>query len=113
MKTAVVTGAAQGLGLVTARRLATAGFRVVLTDVQDVTAQAETLGTDALAISGDISDERFVEDLAARIAVVSTAAHVGWRPAHSRPEGLPKLLLGLLLLAAGLVLLRGRRRIAT
>ena len=76
MKTAVVTGAAQGLGLVTARRLATAGFRVVLTDVQDVTAQAETLGTDALAISGDISDERFVEDLAARIAVDYGGAQV-------------------------------------
>jgi NAD(P)-dependent dehydrogenase (short-subunit alcohol dehydrogenase family) len=68
MRTAVVTGAAQGLGLVTARRLATGGYRVVLTDMQDVSAQTEAIGADALGVSGDVADEAFVEDLAARVA---------------------------------------------
>ena len=68
MKIAVVTGAAQGLGLVTARIFATAGYRVVLTDLQDITAEAAAIGPEALSISGDVSDEAFVEDLAARVA---------------------------------------------
>jgi NAD(P)-dependent dehydrogenase (short-subunit alcohol dehydrogenase family) len=68
MNTAIVTGAAQGLGLVTARRLAAAGYRVVLTDMQEVSAQAADIGHEAIGISGDVSSEAFVEDMAARVA---------------------------------------------
>ena len=68
MKTAVVTGAAQGLGLVTARRLVSAGFRVVLCDIQPLDDVAAAIGPAAIAASGDISDEGFVLELASRVA---------------------------------------------
>jgi NAD(P)-dependent dehydrogenase (short-subunit alcohol dehydrogenase family) len=70
MKVALVTGAAQGLGLVTAFHLAKLGLRVILSDVQDLEAPAARLrasGADVEAAQGDISSEAFVHDLAARI----------------------------------------------
>ena len=71
MKTAVVTGAAQGLGFETARLLARQGFEVILTDIQPLDgplAQLEAEGLEARGIAGDIASEAFVETLAARIA---------------------------------------------
>ncbi len=71
MKTAVITGAAQGLGLVTARTFTEAGYRVVLTDLQPLDAVAAELaaaGHEALALSGDISSEEFTSRLAAMVA---------------------------------------------
>ncbi len=71
MQTAVITGAAQGLGLVTARLFAEAGYRVVLTDVQPlgaVLAEFAAAGHQALALSGDISDEAFTAQLARLLA---------------------------------------------
>jgi NAD(P)-dependent dehydrogenase (short-subunit alcohol dehydrogenase family) len=70
MKVALVTGAAQGLGLVTASHLARLGLRVILSDVQDLGAASARLrssGADVEAAQGDISLETFVRDLAARI----------------------------------------------
>ena len=79
MPTAVITGAAQGLGLVTARRFADAGFRVVLTDIQPLDAALADLagaGHTAIGVSGDIASEAFVAGLAARVDVDCGGADV-------------------------------------
>jgi NAD(P)-dependent dehydrogenase (short-subunit alcohol dehydrogenase family) len=71
MKTALVTGAAQGLGLVTATLLSQQGYCVILTDLQPVDAQVTALrdaGANAIGMSGDIAAESFVTELAARVA---------------------------------------------
>jgi NAD(P)-dependent dehydrogenase (short-subunit alcohol dehydrogenase family) len=79
MRTAVVTGAAQGVGLVTAGLLATRGFRVVLTDIQpldEVVAGLRTEGREVDGVSGDISSEEFVRELTGRIERESAGADV-------------------------------------
>jgi 3-oxoacyl-[acyl-carrier protein] reductase len=63
---AVVTGAAQGIGAATARRLAADGMNVALLDLQDDKAKAiaEDLrgaGHDALALRCDVTSEQDVE----------------------------------------------------
>jgi NAD(P)-dependent dehydrogenase (short-subunit alcohol dehydrogenase family) len=71
MKTAVVTGAAQGLGLVTARALGRAGLHVVLTDVQPLDRVLGLLSDEGFGVSGlagDIGSETFVIELAATVA---------------------------------------------
>lgn len=67
MKTAVVTGAAQGVGLVTASHLARLGYRVILTDIQPLELQLGHLRASGLCVdgaSGDVSSEPFVQQLA-------------------------------------------------
>jgi NAD(P)-dependent dehydrogenase (short-subunit alcohol dehydrogenase family) len=79
MKTAVVTGAAQGLGLETARLLARQGYELILIDIQPLAgplAELEAEGLKARGIAGDIASEAFVETLAARIARDYGAADV-------------------------------------
>jgi NAD(P)-dependent dehydrogenase (short-subunit alcohol dehydrogenase family) len=79
MKVAVVTGAAQGVGLVTARMMAESGYHVVMTDVQPLTEQAAALaasGKHVTALCGDVSDEMFVDELAACVAKDHGAADV-------------------------------------
>lgn len=71
MGVAVITGAAQGLGRVTAELLALNGFDVVLTDVQSVDPVVGDLraqGLRASGMSGDVSADAFVADLAAWVA---------------------------------------------
>jgi NAD(P)-dependent dehydrogenase (short-subunit alcohol dehydrogenase family) len=70
MKTILVTGAAQGLGLTTATLLTQRGCRVLLADIQpveDQSARLRALGGDAHGVSGDVSSESFVQQLAQTI----------------------------------------------
>jgi NAD(P)-dependent dehydrogenase (short-subunit alcohol dehydrogenase family) len=76
---AVVTGAAQGVGLATANQLAQRGYEVVLTDVQDLHAQVAQLRAAQLrarAVCGDVGSEDFARELAARVAADYGAADV-------------------------------------
>src|SRR6202158_2542533 len=79
MKTAVVTGAAQGLGLATVAMLAQRAFRVVLIDVQAVDGQLARLRAEGLCvdgISGYVSSESFVQQGATQISSECGAADV-------------------------------------
>lgn len=74
MQCAVITGAAQGLGLVTARLFAEAGYRVVLTDVQPLDQVLGTFDANSVsALSGDVASEPFVHELAAHVAALGGA----------------------------------------
>ncbi len=71
MKTALVTGAAQGVGFATAALLGRLGYRVVLLDVKALDARVRQLqeaGTQAIGIAGDVAAESFVRELAERVA---------------------------------------------
>ena len=79
MRTAVITGAAQGLGRVTAETLADAGFAVMLLDLQPLDAIVTELrakGHTAHGLSGDIADEAFVQQAAAEVALTMGSAEV-------------------------------------
>jgi NAD(P)-dependent dehydrogenase (short-subunit alcohol dehydrogenase family) len=79
MKLAVVTGAAQGLGLCTGALLARRGFRVLLLDERNPGAALVRLraaGADAQALSGDVASEAFVESVASWVAANGGAADV-------------------------------------
>jgi len=67
----LVTGAAQGVGFVTAKLFAETGYHVVMTDVQPLDTQVELLianGGRVSALSGDVSSEAFIIELAEKIA---------------------------------------------
>lgn len=79
MRVVLVTGAAQGVGFATARLFAETGYHVVMTDLQPLDAQIETLsalGGSVSALSGDISSEAFVSQLAEKVAREHTAVDV-------------------------------------
>jgi 3-hydroxy acid dehydrogenase/malonic semialdehyde reductase len=69
MGTALLTGAAGGMGTAIAKALVEAGHRVVLLDrdEQKLSALAQTLGAGALALTADITDGKSVDTLPGRI----------------------------------------------
>ena len=70
MKTVLITGAAQGLGLTAATLLAQRGYRVILVDIQSVedqSARLRALGGEALGVCGDVAVESFAQQLAEMI----------------------------------------------
>ncbi len=79
MKTAVVTGAAQGVGLVTAALLGRRGYEVILTDLQPLDDQLAKLTAEGLTVRGlvgDVSSQAFAEELAALVAKTYGAVDV-------------------------------------
>ena len=79
MKTAVITGAAQGVGLVTARLFGHSGYHVVLTDIQPLDTVLAELTADGLSVSGmrgDVASEEFVATLAAGVVAERGGADV-------------------------------------
>lgn len=79
MKTAVITGAAQGVGSVTAELFARRGYRVVLCDIQALdegVARLRGAGFAADGLTGDVSSETFVLELARWVERECGAAEV-------------------------------------
>jgi len=76
-KTAIVTGAAQGIGFAIARHLSEAGANVVVSDVNEVAAKeaAEQLAN-ATAIACDVRDEEQVKSLVDQAVAVYGGLHV-------------------------------------
>ena len=90
---AVVTGAAMGIGLAVAQRLAADGYHVICVDwnAEALDRALETLGGETTAVQGDIGDwsthERAADaaETAGRCALGSTTPASTGAPARTRP----------------------------
>ncbi|MFL6089618.1 MAG: SDR family NAD(P)-dependent oxidoreductase [Aeromicrobium sp.] len=76
-KTAVVTGAAKGIGLAIAQHLAAAGASVVVSDIDEAAAKATAAGIPgAVAIACDVRDEEQVKALVDQTVATFGGLHV-------------------------------------
>ena len=69
-RTAVVTGAAQGIGRKTAEKFAECGWRLALIDLrqpEETIASIKAQGAEAFAFAGDITNEAIVEEFAREV----------------------------------------------
>jgi NAD(P)-dependent dehydrogenase (short-subunit alcohol dehydrogenase family) len=89
---ALVTGGAGGFGGATARRLAQAGARVVVADINDERGQAmaKELGNGSIYVRTDVMDEGSVAEMVAKAAEIgplraAVIVHAG--PPHPEPVG--------------------------
>ncbi|BEV01177.1 SDR family NAD(P)-dependent oxidoreductase [Novosphingobium olei] len=101
-KTAVITGAADGIGLAAARRLAALGMKVVLIDrnAEKLEAAAAAIGAGAEALVADVSQSAEIDSIAARLhaqggpvsVLMNNAGTGGGGDALSNPAGWSKVL---------------------
>jgi NAD(P)-dependent dehydrogenase (short-subunit alcohol dehydrogenase family) len=80
-RVAVITGGASGIGLATARRLATEGMRIVLADIQQdaldkAVKEIQGSGAETLGVRTDVGDLEQVQALADRTFAHFGAAHL-------------------------------------
>lgn len=99
---AVITGAANGIGLAAAKRFAALGLKVCLADndAAGVRAAAAEIGGTATGVTLDVSDRKAVETLAATVArnlgpvavLMNNAGVGGGGDALSNPDGWSRVL---------------------